>query len=123
MYYQIACKGRADLQIAVTQEQGFEMCVLRLLAFRPLQANEVLVAAPQNTAQTAASQSVVTQMEQAPQAVATQNTAQAEQHVTELDAVATPDLDGFDYEDDDYLQITPRHRPVLQNHSSDDFFR
>ncbi len=42
LYYQIACKGRGELQLAVTQEQGFEMCVLRLLAFRPLQPNEVL---------------------------------------------------------------------------------
>lgn len=42
LYYQIGCKGRADLQLAVTQEQGFEMCVLRLLAFRPLQPNEVV---------------------------------------------------------------------------------
>ena len=119
LYYQIACKGRADLQIAVTQEQGFEMCVLRLLAFRPLQANEVLVAAPQNTAQTAASQPVA-QMEQTPQAVATQNTAQAEQHVTELDAVATPDLDGFDYEDDDYSEHTTTQTSVAEP-SSDDF--
>ncbi|WP_445346420.1 DNA polymerase III subunit gamma/tau [Acinetobacter bohemicus] len=45
LYYQVSCKGRADLQLAVTQEQGFEMCVLRLLAFRPLQPNEVLVSA------------------------------------------------------------------------------
>ncbi|MCA4780004.1 DNA polymerase III subunit gamma/tau [Acinetobacter towneri] len=119
LYYQIACKGRADLQIAVTQEQGFEMCVLRLLAFRPLQANEVLVAAPQNTAQTAVSQPVA-QMEQTPQAVATQNTAQAEQHVTELDAVATPDLDGFDYEDDDYSDHTTTQTSVAEP-SSDDF--
>ncbi|MDV2454812.1 DNA polymerase III subunit gamma/tau [Acinetobacter towneri] len=119
LYYQIACKGRADLQIAVTQEQGFEMCVLRLLAFRPLQANEVLVAAPQNTAQTAASQPVA-QMEQTPQAVATQNTAQAEQHVTELDAVATPDLDGFDCEDEDYSDHTTAQTNVTEP-SSDDF--
>lgn len=41
LYYQVACKGRADLQLAVTQEQGFEMCILRLLAFRPLQINEI----------------------------------------------------------------------------------
>ena len=41
LYYQIACKGRADLQLAVTQEQGFEMCVLRMLAFRPMHSNEV----------------------------------------------------------------------------------
>ncbi len=31
LYYQIACKGRAELQLAVTQEQGFEMLVLRML--------------------------------------------------------------------------------------------
>jgi len=53
LYYQIACKGRADLQLAVTQEQGFEMCVLRLLAFRPLQPNEVLVSAPATQTQSA----------------------------------------------------------------------
>ena len=75
LYYQIACKGRADLQLAVTQEQGFEMTVLRLLAFRPLQPNEI----PTNTAQiqqavTAASapqQNQITQQESAPVAQAT----------------------------------------------------
>ena len=51
LYYQIACKGRADLQLAVTQEQGFEMTVLRLLAFRPLQANEIVVSQTVVTAQ------------------------------------------------------------------------
>ncbi|MFW2123456.1 DNA polymerase III subunit gamma/tau [Acinetobacter ursingii] len=47
LYYQIACKGRAELQLAVTQEQGFEMCVLRLLAFRPLAIDEVVLEQPQ----------------------------------------------------------------------------
>lgn len=47
LYYQVACKGRAELQLAVTPEQGFEMCVLRLLAFRPLQPNEVPVTSTQ----------------------------------------------------------------------------
>lgn len=63
LYYQIACKGRADLQLAVTQEQGFEMCVLRLLAFRPLQPNEVLVSTPATQIQSApvlATEQVVT---------------------------------------------------------------
>ena len=129
LYYQIACKGRADLQIAVTQEQGFEMCVLRLLAFRPLQANEVLVAAPQNTAPTATTQPVA-QMEQAQQAEATPNTMQTEQHVTALNAVATPDLqsehadvpdlDGFDYQDDVYSDHTTAQTPIVES-SSDDF--
>ena len=36
LYYQIAIQGRADLPLALTPEQGFEMCLLRLLAFRPL---------------------------------------------------------------------------------------
>jgi DNA polymerase-3 subunit gamma/tau len=31
----------------VTQEQGFEMTVLRLLAFRPMQVNEVVISQPQ----------------------------------------------------------------------------
>ncbi len=43
LYYQITCKGRADLAFAVTQQQGFEMCVLRLLAFQPLANNQALV--------------------------------------------------------------------------------
>lgn len=74
LYYQIACKGRADLQLAVTQEQGFEMTVLRLLAFRPLQPNEI----PTNTAQiqqavpaaSAPQQNQITQQESAPVAQA-----------------------------------------------------
>ncbi|WP_419820310.1 DNA polymerase III subunit gamma/tau [Acinetobacter sp.] len=62
LYYQIACKGRAELQLAVTQEQGFEMTVLRLLAFRPMQINEIVVSQAeqpqnnQNIAQVAVSQ-------------------------------------------------------------------
>ena len=51
LYYQIACKGRADLQLAVTQEQGFEMTVLRLLAFRPLQTNEITISPTVGTQQ------------------------------------------------------------------------
>ncbi|KAF1019555.1 MAG: DNA polymerase III subunit tau [Acinetobacter bereziniae] len=56
LYYQIACKGRAELQLAVTQEQGFEMTVLRLVAFRPMQFNEVVVSqTPQHIEQQALS--------------------------------------------------------------------
>ena len=43
LYYQIALQGRADLKLAVTAQQGFEMCVLRLLAFRPLAVTETVV--------------------------------------------------------------------------------
>lgn len=52
LYYQIACKGRADLQLAVTQEQGFEMCILRLLAFRPLSPDETLLTVSEPSAST-----------------------------------------------------------------------
>ncbi len=42
LYYQIALQGRADLKLAVTAQQGFEMCVLRLLAFKPLKLHETI---------------------------------------------------------------------------------
>ncbi|WP_168417424.1 DNA polymerase III subunit gamma/tau [Acinetobacter towneri] len=130
LYYQIACKGRADLQIAVTQEQGFEMCVLRLLAFRPLQVNEVLVSAVPNTAQTAPeSTQFVTQSEQAPQPVM-QNSAVEMHQATELDAVAASDIqthhavgqdiDGFEYGDDEYLEQNTA-QTAIAGPSSDDF--
>lgn len=105
LYYQIACKGRADLQLAVTQEQGFEMTVLRLLAFRPLQPNEI----PTNTAQiqqavaaaSAPQQNQITQQESAP-------VAQAAVEDFSLDA---------GYEDDqDNHPVTAQSEP-----SSDDF--
>lgn len=35
LYYQIALKGRADLSIAPDPRQGMEMCLLRMLLFRP----------------------------------------------------------------------------------------
>ncbi|MGI1795659.1 DNA polymerase III subunit gamma/tau [Acinetobacter variabilis] len=104
LYYQIACKGRADLQLAVTQEQGFEMTVLRLLAFRPLQPNEI----PANTAQIqqavpAASvpqQNQITQQESAPVTQAAEDFS--------LD-------DGYEDEQDDH-SVTAQSEP-----SSDDF--
>lgn len=36
LYYQIALQGRQDLKHAVTLQQGFDMCILRMLAFKPL---------------------------------------------------------------------------------------
>lgn len=42
LYYQIALQGRQDLKQAVTLQQGFDMCILRMLAFRPLSINEQL---------------------------------------------------------------------------------
>lgn len=39
LYYQIALQGRQDLKLAVSLQQGFDMCILRMLAFKPLQPN------------------------------------------------------------------------------------
>ena len=36
LYYQIALIGRRDLPLAVTPKHGFEMIMLRMLAFRPI---------------------------------------------------------------------------------------
>lgn len=39
LYYQIALQGRQDLKLSVSLQQGFDMCILRMLAFKPLTAN------------------------------------------------------------------------------------
>ena len=64
LYYQVACKGRAELQLAVTPEQGFEMCVLRLLAFRPLQPNEVPVISTQQVHEQIISETPIQNLQQ-----------------------------------------------------------
>lgn len=109
LYYQIACKGRADLQLAVTQEQGFEMTVLRLLAFRPLQPNEI----PANTAQiqqavpaaSAPQQNQITQQESAPFTQAVEDFSLDEGYEDEQDnhpvtAQSEPSSDDFLDEDE-----------------------
>lgn len=37
LWYQMALNGRRDLQLAPSPRAGFEMCVLRMLAFRPME--------------------------------------------------------------------------------------
>lgn len=39
LYYQIGLQGRQDLKLAVSLQQGFDMCILRMLAFKPLAPN------------------------------------------------------------------------------------
>ncbi|ENX07967.1 MULTISPECIES: DNA polymerase III subunit gamma/tau [Acinetobacter] len=108
LYYQIACKGRADLQLAVTQEQGFEMTVLRLLAFRPLQPNEI----PTNTAQiqqavpaaSASQQNQITQQESAPVAQAVEDFSLDDDYEDDQDdnpVTAQSELSSDDFLDED----------------------
>ncbi|WP_212515566.1 DNA polymerase III subunit gamma/tau [Acinetobacter soli] len=88
LYYQIACKGRAELQLAVTQEQGFEMCVLRLLAFRPLALDEIVVheSAPTTLEHSTHSTTTVSAETDEPN-VHTHTALESKQYIQELEAV------------------------------------
>ncbi len=43
LYYEIVLKSRENVAIATTPMQALEMCLLRMLAFRPLANDEVLI--------------------------------------------------------------------------------
>lgn len=106
LYYQVSCKGRADLQLAVTQEQGFEMCVLRLLAFRPLQPNEVLVSATPQVQQQAEQVDIQAAVHNVQQHVVDEYPA--EESVLETPAMATqPNIEpsSDDFLDEPILDI------------------
>ncbi|HZF27046.1 MAG TPA: DNA polymerase III subunit gamma/tau [Steroidobacteraceae bacterium] len=49
LYYQLAIVGRRDLDLAPEQRSGFEMVLLRMLAFRPAQASDVPARVPRTT--------------------------------------------------------------------------
>ena len=49
LYYQLAVVGRRDLPLAPTARAGFEMTLLRMLAFRPAEAGGQIAAAPART--------------------------------------------------------------------------
>ncbi|MFD0738656.1 DNA polymerase III subunit gamma/tau [Lysobacter koreensis] len=54
LWYQIAVNGRRDLPLAPSPRAGFEMCVLRMLAFRPAAADDARPSAIPAPARTAA---------------------------------------------------------------------
>src|SRR3546814_5417919 len=41
LWYQMALNGRRDLSLAPSPRSGFEMCLLRMLAFRPAEGGAV----------------------------------------------------------------------------------
>lgn len=96
LYYQVACKGRSDLQLAVTQEQGFEMTVLRLLAFRPLQANEVVVSQVQIAQGSQAAQQMPIEQTSSQHTTEQHSTNVAEQPIHVDSAVDADGLDNLD---------------------------
>jgi len=46
LWYQMALGGRRDLHLAPSARAGFEMCLLRMLAFRPAEGGAVSASAP-----------------------------------------------------------------------------
>ncbi|MCG2608291.1 DNA polymerase III subunit gamma/tau [Acinetobacter sp. SM34] len=118
LYYQVACKGRADLQLAVTQEQGFEMCVLRLLAFRPLQPNEI----PVSQAQVVTQHEPLVQQSVQPEIPQQQSSQHvAVELVTPIESA--PVYDDFhesQYDDDPFNEVAVQSVSVDEP-SSDDF--
>ncbi|MGD9697824.1 DNA polymerase III subunit gamma/tau [Acinetobacter sp.] len=119
LYYQVACKGRADLQLAVTQEQGFEMCVLRLLAFRPLQPNEVPVSQAQQVVTPGVQPVVQQSIQHEVQQQASQN-IMVEQDTPVESAAVYDDFDDAQYDDDPFNEVTAQSVSVDEP-SSDDF--
>ncbi|MBS0581797.1 MAG: DNA polymerase III subunit gamma/tau [Proteobacteria bacterium] len=61
LYYQFAVVGRRDLPLAPTARAGFEMTLLRMLAFRPVEAGSQALAAPPPVRATAPAASVAAQ--------------------------------------------------------------
>lgn len=59
LYYQIGLIGRRDLALAPDMKSGFEMVLLRMLAFKPVRSNNIQTVAPVATARTASSPSAV----------------------------------------------------------------
>lgn len=112
LYYQIACKGRSELQLSVTQEQGFEMCVLRLLAFRPLSTDEVTVHS--------SSQSSELEVNQLPPASDLEPDSSSRLELQHTNNSIEPDLEGGDV-----ISVTSQEGESFEaeqvvNHATDD---
>jgi len=54
LYYQLAIVGRRDLPLAPTARAGFEMTLLRMLAFRPAEGGSQVAVAPAKISQSSA---------------------------------------------------------------------
>jgi DNA polymerase-3 subunit gamma/tau len=99
LYYQIALIGRRDLPLAAHPAQGFEMILLRMLAFKPATGTTTRAVVPQKTA-TAVQQPVAQpQKAIAPAAVNKTTTASSiEPAITDwISTLAHLDLKGMTY--------------------------
>ncbi|MGB5398330.1 MAG: DNA polymerase III subunit gamma/tau C-terminal domain-containing protein, partial [Gammaproteobacteria bacterium] len=93
LFYQIGLIGRRDLPLAPDLRSGFEMVLLRMLAFRPAQAPN-LVGSATGTAQSATPQSAAPQLTTATPAPAVKTPAARQKpQATEVAPQKTPAAD------------------------------
>ncbi|MCA1714251.1 MAG: DNA polymerase III subunit gamma/tau, partial [Gammaproteobacteria bacterium] len=94
LWYQMALTGRRDLPLAPSARAGFEMSLLRMLAFRPADAGAQTTAGPAPTTNRRTDPTVVAQaalQQQAPSPTAGMSTPMpASATVASRDPVATP---------------------------------
>lgn len=117
LYYQIACKGRAELQLAVTQEQGFEMSVLRMLAFRPLQPNEVLVAQANSSVVESVHQAVIPSAD--PETALQQDAQDADVDAAFEDAAITQNAEP-EFDDENLSESAEDNKPPVDSSQQSD---
>src|SRR5262249_49631652 len=77
LYYQIALLGQKDLPFAPSQAEGFEMILLRMLAFKPVSGQSMPVKAPAAPRNAPAASTAMPARKQASQNAAALNPAQA----------------------------------------------
>ncbi len=77
LYYQIALLGQKDLPFAPSQAEGFEMILLRMLAFQPAAAEPVQAKVPASPVKTPAAQAVLPAKKPLTQRAAEASPAQA----------------------------------------------
>ncbi|SUD90998.1 DNA polymerase III subunit gamma/tau [Psychrobacter phenylpyruvicus] len=85
LYYQIVVQGREQIKLANTPLQALEMCLLRLLAFRPLAINEVPTPTVSDSRPAVASTNEATVPQQAQAAVPAQDTREHEMSTGTVD--------------------------------------
>lgn len=91
LYYQIVIQGREQIKLANTPLQALEMCLLRLLAFRPLAINEVPTPTVSDSQPAVASITEAAVVQQAQAEVPAHNSVEHEGSAGTINADAEPD--------------------------------
>ena len=90
LYYQIALQGRQDLKLAVSLQQGFDMCILRMLAFKPLGNNSQILEDSSAGSIAAQQPSQINASNHSPVVQPASATADQQHHEQSINVVAEP---------------------------------